>query len=146
MSAFSLDTSYIYGESEISEQNNARYHLQKITGDTMMQIEETKKEHVHIVYLSGRLDNPAAHELVKKLTALIEFGEQNVLLNFENLTYISSSGLRALTGATQRMERKEGQLFLCSLKGLVKRVVVDITHFDKVFTIYETEEDALQHF
>ena len=112
----------------------------------MIQIEETKKGHVHIVYLSGRLDNPAAHELVKKLTALIESGEQNVLLNFENLTYISSSGLRALTGATQRMERKVGKLFLCSLKGLVKRVVVDITHFDKVFTIYETEEDALQHF
>jgi anti-sigma B factor antagonist len=112
----------------------------------MMQIEEIKKGHVHILYLSGSLDNPDAHELIKKLTGLIEAGEQNVLLNLENLTYISSSGLRALTGATQRMQRKDGKLFLCSLEGLVKRVVVDIMHFDKVFTIYETEEDALQHF
>ncbi len=111
-----------------------------------MQIEETRKEYVHIMYLSGSLDNPAAHELVRKLTALIESGEQNVLLNAENLMYISSSGLRAITGANQRMRRKEGKLFLCSLKDIVKRVVVDITHFDKVLTIYETEDEALQHF
>lgn len=111
-----------------------------------MQIDETKKEHVHILYLSGSLDNPDAHELIKKLTGLIEAEELNVLLNFENLIHISSSGLRALMGATQRMQRKEGKLFLCSLRGLVKRVVVDITHFDKVLTIYETEEEALKHF
>lgn len=112
----------------------------------MIQIEENRKGDVLILNLSGRLDNPAAHDLVKKLTVLIESGEQNLLLNLENLTYISSSGLRAFTGRSQRMQQKGGKLFFCSLNRLVKRVVVEITHFDQVLTIYETEEEALQHF
>jgi anti-anti-sigma factor len=109
-----------------------------------MDVTQQRKDGVLIVSLSGRFDNPAAQEFVKTITQLIESGEHKIILNFTQLSYLSSSGLRALQGAAKRMDKKEGTLVLCSLQGLVMRVV-EITGFHKVLTIYDDEEDALQH-
>ena len=110
-----------------------------------MDVEEKRRGQVLVLYLSGRFDNTAAHEFVKQITACIEMGEQQILINFEKLLYLSSSGLRVLLGAAKRMQKKQGKVFLCALTGLVWRVV-EIAKFDQILTIYDSEEEALRHF
>lgn len=110
-----------------------------------MDVEEKRRGQVLVLYLSGRLDNAAAHEFVKQITMCIEMGEQQILINFEQLLYLSSSGLRVLLGAAKRMQKKQGKLVLCSLTGIVWRIV-EIAKFDQILTIYNSEEEALRHF
>ena len=110
-----------------------------------MDVEEKRRGPVLVLYLSGRFDNAAAHEFVRFITSCIELGEQQILINFKQLSYLSSSGLRVLLGAAKRMQKKQGNLVLCSLTGIVWRVV-EITKFDQILTIYNSEEEALRHF
>jgi anti-anti-sigma factor len=110
-----------------------------------MQVEQKQHGEVVILVISGRLDNPAAQELVKTVTTLIESGTHQLLINFEPLTYLSSSGLRVLLGAEKRIQKKGGQLAVCGAKGLVRRVV-ELTGFDKIMAFYESEAEALEHF
>ncbi len=110
-----------------------------------MHIEEQRKGDALVLSLSGRLDNFAAQEFVKVITRHIESDEHRIVINFAELSYLSSSGLRVLLGASKRIQKKQGDLFLCSLTGLVRRVI-EIAGFHKILTIYDNEEEALQHF
>ena len=110
-----------------------------------MRITENKKGRVLILSVSERLDTITAPELEKKLMEQIEAGEHNLLLNFENLTYISSSGLRVLLGTAKKIKAIGGKFFLCSLQEMIKRVI-KMAGFDKILTIYENEDEALKHF
>ncbi|MCP4400931.1 MAG: STAS domain-containing protein [bacterium] len=110
-----------------------------------MNVEESRNDSVLILSLSGRLDNLAAQEFVRTITQQIESGEQKILIDFSELSYLSSSGLRVLLGVAKRMKKKAGKLSLCSLSGIVRRVV-EIAGFDKILTIYADREEALQHF
>ena len=110
-----------------------------------MKVEEIRQGQILILSLTGRLDNPAAQEFVRTITQHIESGEQKILLDFAELTYMSSSGLRVLLGAAKRMKKKAGRLLLCSLSGIVLKVV-EIAGFDKILTIYLDRDEALKHF
>ena len=99
-----------------------------------MNVEEKRRGQVLVLYLSGRFDNAAAQEFVRQITQCIELGEQQILINFEQLSYLSSSGLRVLLGAAKRMQKKQGKLFLCSMTGIVWRIV-EIAGFHKILTI-----------
>lgn len=110
-----------------------------------MKVEEIRKDEVLILSLSGRLDNAAAQSFVGTITQHIESGEHQILIDFSELSYLSSSGLRVLLGAAKRMKKKSGKLFLCSLSGIVWRVV-EVAGFDRIFTIYADRDDALKQF
>ena len=110
-----------------------------------MKVEESRRDYVLILSLSGRLDNLAAQEFVGTITQHIESGEHNILIDFSKLTYLSSSGLRVLLGAAKRIKKKSGHLFLCSLSGIVWRVV-EIAGFDKILPIYADRDEALAAF
>ena len=110
-----------------------------------MNVEEKRKGQVLVLYLSGRFDNIAAQEFVKIITHHIGSGEHKLLINFADITHLSSSGLRVLLGAAQKMEIKGGKFFLCSLTDIVRQAV-EIVGFHKVLKIYDNEDEALQHF
>ena len=52
------------------------------------------KEGVAIIALFGRIDTAAAPQLEKELNTLMGEGKRKILLNFLEVTYISSGGLR----------------------------------------------------
>lgn len=110
-----------------------------------MKIEEKKKGQVLVLYVSERLDTFTAPELEKKITDLIDSGEQNLLLNFERLDYISSSGLRVLIGMAKKIKAKGGKFLLCSMGDMIRRVI-EMAGFDKILSLYGSEDEALKQF
>ena len=96
-------------------------------------MEETKEGAV-VIKLSGRIDSgnaPAAEENIRRM--LEGKGTCPVVLDAEELAYISSAGLRVLLGATQQMEGK-GEMIVRNVTTAV-REVFDLTGFNKVFKI-----------
>ena len=82
--------------------------------------------------LEGRLDTMTAPELEAELNAELDTAD-SLLLDFTNLDYISSAGLRVLLSAHKRMADKGGMV-LTGVNEIVKEVF-DVTGFSDILTV-----------
>ncbi|MBQ6783750.1 MAG: STAS domain-containing protein [Acholeplasmatales bacterium] len=87
------------------------------------------------VTLEGRLDTNTAPELEKSLDNSIE-GIKTININFENLTYVSSAGLRVLLIFHKKMTECKGTLYILKPTDEVMEVF-DITGFSTFLNIKE---------
>lgn len=107
-----------------------------------MEIEEKDAGRVKILRLTGRLDAYSANEVEKSITGLIDGGCVRIMVNFEGVEYISSSGLRVMLAALKQLRKLKGELSLACLRPYVKEVF-DIAGFTQLFTIYDREAEAV---
>lgn len=110
-----------------------------------MEITFTDVGQVKVVRLDGMIDTVTAADVEAALTGLLSDGVNNMVLNFEKLTYINSIGLRVILVVAKQLKRVEGQLQICSLTDPV-REVFDITGFSGILNVVETEDQALAAF
>ncbi len=74
---------------------------------------------------------------------LIEEGEVNFIVDFEELDYISSAGLRSILVTAKKLKSTNGKLLLTKLKDVVKEVF-EISGFSKIIPIYDSMDAALE--
>ena len=84
------------------------------------------------IALEGRLDTTTSPELEKELNASMDAAE-TLTLDFANLAYISSAGLRVLLSAHKAMSAKGG-MKVVNVNEIVKEVF-DVTGFADILTI-----------
>ena len=84
------------------------------------------------VSVSGRLDTTTAPELEKALSTQLE-GIESLTLDFAELAYISSAGLRVLL-ALQKIMNRQGQMVVTHVNENIMEVF-DVTGFVDVLTI-----------
>lgn len=84
------------------------------------------------IALEGRLDTMTAPELEKELNASLDAAD-TLTLDFADLAYISSAGLRVLLSAHKAMSRKGG-MKVVNVNEIVKEVF-DVTGFADILTI-----------
>ena len=110
-----------------------------------MEIIEESQSGVNIFKLNGRLDSNTSQGFEKKIFQAIDDGSKSMLIDFKNLEYISSAGLRVILKATKALKREEGKMMLCDMQDYVKEVF-EITGFDSFLPIVGSMDDALQSF
>ena len=84
------------------------------------------------IILEGRLDTMTAPELEKELNESLDDAD-TLTLDFANLAYISSAGLRVLLSAHKVMSKKGG-MKVVNVNEIVKEVF-DVTGFADILTI-----------
>lgn len=84
------------------------------------------------VCVIGRLDTTTAPQLEVELKESLE-GVDNLTLNFAELEYISSAGLRVVL-ASQKTMNKQGSMIVKNVSGDI-REVLDVTGFSDILTI-----------
>ena len=97
-----------------------------------MKITVDKKESALVVTLSGRLDTTTAPELEKTLGSQLE-GIESLTLDFGELAYISSAGLRVLLSAQKTMNR-QGSMTVRNVSPEIMEIF-EITGFADILTI-----------
>lgn len=102
-------------------------------------------DNIWIVEPSGRIDAERAPEMDTQLQALLSVGNARLVVDFTQVSYISSSGLKALLVALRGARQAGGDLKLCGMNERV-RDVFDLSGFDKVFAIYRSEDEAVAAF
>jgi len=107
-----------------------------------MEINSRKENGVTIVKIVGRLDAASAPDFSKQFTDLISQGEMTFVLDFSDLVYISSAGLRSILIVAQELRKKSGKLLIASLKDIV-REVFEISGFIQLFQIFDTAGQAV---
>ena len=83
------------------------------------------------IELKGRLDTTTAPDLENELTL---DGVNNLVLNFKELDYVSSAGLRVLLGAQKKMNSVGGTMIIKDVKPEIMEVF-EMTGFDSILTI-----------
>ena len=82
--------------------------------------------------LIGRMDTNTAPKVEAELKASIN-GVEKLVLNFENLEYISSAGLRVVLTA-QKIMNKQGEMVVRNVSEIIAEVF-EVTGFSDILTI-----------
>ncbi len=96
---------------------------------------------VRRVDLIGCLDSHTVVGFEKSLHNLLDEGVVNLVVDLENLTYISSAGISALMGLTHRLRQQDGELVLLKPTDKVFRVFRTLG-FTNIFKIVQSEEEV----
>ncbi|MDD7218439.1 MAG: STAS domain-containing protein [Clostridia bacterium] len=97
-----------------------------------MTISKEQSEEKLTLKLEGRLDTTTAPQLETELKNSLE-GVKELILDFSDLAYISSAGLRVLLGAQKQMN-KQGSMKICHVNEMIMEVF-DVTGFADILTI-----------
>ena len=108
-----------------------------------MQIAARESDGSTILDLSGDID--LAHSPAMRKVLVGEIKEKHtpkVYLNLKNVRYIDSSGIASLVEGLKASRERGSRLILYGLSTSV-REVMELARLQKIFEIYETEEQAL---
>ena len=93
--------------------------------------------------LDGQLDTLTASDLEKSLQSNLNQDIQTIIFDLQNLSFVSSAGLRVFAKARKKMKSKEGKVFFTNLTPQVRKVfdIVKAVPLSEVFASIE-ELDA----
>ncbi|HZB96493.1 MAG TPA: STAS domain-containing protein [Herpetosiphonaceae bacterium] len=116
-----------------------------------MEIAHRRMNRVDILSVSGRMQAPEAVQFQERINQLFSEGRFRILLDFANLEYISSPGLRVLIEARKRAREwkmtdfERGDVRIVNLPPRIKEVF-DLTGFTSLFQIYDDLVEAVGSF
>jgi anti-anti-sigma factor len=101
-------------------------------------------EGVLVLGLEGEFDLAAAPALHDQLDAARRAAVRGVVLDFTDVTFVDSSGLRELLRASSAFRADGTALVLAALQPAVTRLL-ELTRATDALTVAPTVEDALEH-
>ena len=100
---------------------------------------------VPIIDLAGEVDAYTSARFREAMVDLIENGAASLIVSMMKVEYIDSSGLGALVGGLKRSSEHGGRIVIVCNNPQIRKVF-EITGLEKVFPLYDAEEDALKVF
>ncbi len=98
---------------------------------------------VAVLVVHGQADLHTAPELREQLHGAIDDGAFHVIVDLTDASFVDSMTLGVLLGGVKRLRPQGGQLrVVVDQPGL--RRIFEVTLLDRVFTLVETREDALE--
>lgn len=99
----------------------------------MMQINKQQNGGMLTLFIEGRIDTITAPALEGELKHSVTDGVEALILDFTQVAYISSAGLRVLLAA-QKVMKRQGQMILRNVNDTVMEVF-EVTGFSDILTI-----------
>jgi anti-sigma B factor antagonist len=92
------------------------------------------------------LDDNTIREVFNPIYSLVaDVGRSHLVLNLAGVEYLSSMALGKLVMLSRKAQAGNGAVALCHLSPTVENTLYT-THLKDLFTIYATEQEALQSF
>ena len=96
-----------------------------------------------ILRIQGRLDAASSPVLEKKVNQLIGNERKVLILDFSQVEYLSSAGMRLLLSTTKKLKERNGFLVIFSV-GEESMEIIKMAGFEHILNICGTEREALQ--
>jgi len=103
--------------------------------------EETRDGAVVLVP-RGRVDSATAKDFEGRVLGALNGGPDRLVIDFAELDYVSSAGLRVVLMGAKQAKAKGARLVLCGMKPSV-REVFDLSGFARILEITPDREAAL---
>lgn len=104
-----------------------------------------EKGDVSIINLKGYLDAHTAPALENNFTELIKNNKFKIVVNFQDLAYISSAGLGVFMAYIENIRDNKGDIKLAKMSDKVYNIF-DLLGFPLLYEIYKDEEEAIKKF
>lgn len=111
----------------------------------MIDITARDVEDIKVIKIAGKLNTGASPEAEAYINERIDEGATKILLNLEELDFISSTGLRVILATGKKLSALGGKIVLCSPNHTVSDVF-KMSGFNQMFSVLDTEEEALNDF
>jgi anti-sigma B factor antagonist len=110
-------------------------------------VEITTKEYrrVAVVSVSGRIDTSTSTQFEETIMDLIDKGHFNLVMDFGEVDFLSSSGLRILVTTRKKLREMGGDVVLANPSQRAADSV-EIAGLDKLFQSYPNREEAIGSF
>ena len=105
-----------------------------------IQLEKTGKN-VRIFVIYGDVDEAVIEDIEERVSRLLKEEKQYLVLDFSHVEYVDSRGLGLLVVMTRKLQKKEGDVYLCNVSADIKKMF-HYTEVDKIISICDTRESA----
>lgn len=110
-----------------------------------MKVEVTNVSKVAVLSPKGELDLSSSRTLEKIIGEQMDEGCKDIVIDFEDVPFLDTSGIGALITSLISLKNKEGNLKLSSLEPQVKRTL-QMAGLTKIFEIYNNKGEAIKSF
>jgi anti-sigma B factor antagonist len=100
---------------------------------------------VAVVSVTGRIDTSTSPEFEENIQDLIEKGHKNMVMDFSDVDFLSSSGLRVLVTTRKKLRESGGDVVLANPSQRAADSF-EIAGLDKLFQSYPDRESAIGAF
>lgn len=114
------------------------------TSETQFELRAEEHEDTLLISVTGRIDGMNTREFrggLEKKTQ--EYGGSAIILDFEDLSYISSAGLRSILLVAEALSRRSKRFALCSLPSSILDII-QTTGFDNIIDVYMSRSSAIE--
>ena len=109
----------------------------------MHSIYTEKKGPVSVVNIKGRVDASNSGQIHERLMDEIEGGCNKLVVDFSEVTYISSAGLRILIYASKAVIKNSGSFSICSVSKNIEKIF-QISGLTGLFNIHSDLQSSLK--
>ncbi len=110
-----------------------------------MELERKHFAGIDMVYIKGRMVSTTSWQVGELLNDLIENGSTKMLLNLQDVEYVSSAGLRSILVAAKLVQSNDGELRICSAREDVAKII-EMSGFDSLINLHADESEAVAAF
>lgn len=112
-----------------------------------MEIKTEVMKRTVLVTVSGEINSATAPELDQLLRDQIATGYKNLVVNLQDVSFMSSAGLQALIGAQMKVRRMvpAGNVALAEVPPRLKETF-ELVGFHHIFTLYDSNVEAVGSF
>ena len=107
-----------------------------------MDVTTERQDGVLSAQVGGRIDGSNATTFEETIRTAVEESDRAVIMDFEQLFYISSAGLRAVLVTAKSLWKQDTRFALCSLSDQI-RAVFKSSGFDRMIAIHRSRREAL---
>ena len=110
-----------------------------------MNVVDRRYANAMVVQAGGRLDQETCEGFRPQLSGYVERAAREgcaLILDFGELEYVSSAGLRCLLVASRQMKAAKGRIMVAGMQPMVSEIFA-ISHFDMLFEVVPTVREAL---
>jgi len=111
-----------------------------------MDITITQHQTIAEVTLTGRFDAFNADKLREQLYSIIDQGTNQFVLDLSQTPFLDSAAMAVLVSLLKRARQQGGDVKLVWPQQEAARRILNLTRFDRVFSMSETATAALQTF
>ena len=108
----------------------------------MSEIQTVNQCGIVILNLKGRVDATNSGQVHDRVMEKIKEGCNKMIINFSEVNYISSAGLRVLIFATKSLGKNSGAFAVCSLNENVRKIF-ETSGLVNLFTIHKDLETGI---
>ena len=108
-----------------------------------MEIIESRIGQTSVLALSGALDTSSASTLTEQAVALCDAGIRTILIDLDQVSYMTSAGFRSFIAINRRAEQSGIGMALCGLNELVHELF-EVSGLLGSFRIYPDRASALE--